>query len=446
MAKINYTPGTYEQLLASQQTGNPETGQNLWSGPGFDYRDYLTPQGTLDFNDPLIRDYFNYWGAPKNNSSGGFRNLGILDPGEMVRLAKGSQFDLNELYQTGAKTAAISDRPQPGDFDSLVEFVTFAAPFFAAPFAAGALGAPGALAGAETAGAGTLAELGLGGADTFFTAAGAPGALAGAGGGMDLTGFMNPSANPSNLFDAGPNWWDANAPDLGANPLNVITSPPTGVSAIDYPGQVVNLAEGGMTSPASFWDTLSQYGPNAVPAVKKLLDSGGSKSDLMSLLGRIAPALLGAFASSQQSKSLTELADKYFSVGAPSRARYESSFRPGFTMANEPGYSDALNQTTKSFLHKASIAGNPADSPNAWMQTLKDVNATFAYPALQEYRRQAAGAGGLASLTAAAPAAAQAAVGADRGIYDAIGAGAADIFSPPKSLSDLLREIKRAGF
>ena len=259
---------------------------------------------------------------------------------------------------------------------------------------------------------------------------------------MDLTGFMNPSANPSNLFDAGPNWWDANAPDLGANPLNVITSPPTGVSAIDYPGQVVNLAEGGMTSPASFLDTLSQYGPDAVSAVKKLLAGGGSQSDLMTLLGKIAPAALGAFASSQQSKSLAELADKYFAVGAPSRARYESSFQPGFTMANEPGYSDALDQTTKSFLHKASIAGNPADSPNAWMQTLKDVNATFAYPALQEYRRQAAGTGGLANMAPAAISAEGRSVEAGRGIYDAIGGGMADIFSPPKTLADILREIR----
>ena len=115
--------------------------------------------------------------------------------------------------------------------------------------------------------------------------------------------------------------------------------------------------------------------------------------------------MLGAIASKDQSDNYRDLAEKYMSFGAPSRARYESSFAPGFTMANDPGYMDALGLSTKEFLHKASIGGNPADSPNAWMQTLSDVNSKFAYPALQDYRRLNAGTGGLAALTAAAPSA-----------------------------------------
>ena len=164
------------------------------------------------------------------------------------------------------------------------------------------------------------------------------------------------------------------------------------------------------------------------------------------MLGRAAPAALGAYASNEQADAYSDLAERYMGLGAPSRARFEGSFAPGFTMANEPGYKDALDQTTKSFLHKASIAGNPADSPNAWMQTLSDVNSQFAFPALNEYRRLNAGTGGLATLTAAAPGAATSAIGAEKGIYDSIGAGAADIFNPPKSLAELMREFKRAGY
>lgn len=175
-------------------------------------------------------------------------------------------------------------------------------------------------------------------------------------------------------------------------------------------------------------------------ALSRLLDGAATADDWLSLAGSIAPAALGAYASNEQSQDLAALSDKYFNVGAPSRARFEGSFAPGFTMANEPGYSDALDQTTKSFLHKASVTGNPADSPNAWMQTLKDVNNTFAMPQLNEYRRLNAGTGGLAALTSAAPGLDTQSVNAQRGIYDSIGSAAADIFTPRKSLSDLLRE------
>jgi hypothetical protein len=166
--------------------------------------------------------------------------------------------------------------------------------------------------------------------------------------------------------------------------------------------------------------------------------SGGLGSDLL----RGIPGVLGALASNNQANNYRDLAEKYMSFGEPSRARYEASYQPGFTMANDPGYSDALGQTTKEFLHKASITGNPADSPNAWMQTLSDVNSKFAFPALQEYRRQNAGSGGLASLTAAAPGMDSASVNANANVYNSLGGAAADIFTPRKSLSDLLKDAR----
>ena len=134
-------------------------------------------------------------------------------------------------------------------------------------------------------------------------------------------------------------------------------------------------------------------------------------------------------------------------MGAPSRARYEGSYAPGFSMESDPGYTDALDQTTKSFLHKASANfGNPADSPNAWNQTLKDVNANFAYPAMLDYRKLNANTGGLSRFAEAAPGVATGAINAQRGVYDAIGSGAANIFNPPRSLEDILRDFRRAGY
>jgi hypothetical protein len=182
----------------------------------------------------------------------------------------------------------------------------------------------------------------------------------------------------------------------------------------------------------SFGD-LVKYGKKAYD----MLPSG-----TLEKLLRGIPGLVGTAGAVQQRNEMADLAARYLEFGAPSRSRFESSFAPGFTMANDPGYTDALNQTAKATLHGLSVTGNPADSPNAWMQTLSDVNARFAYPALQEYRRMNAGAGALANLSAAAPPMDLGAVRAGRDIYDAAGATAADIFTPRRSLSDLLRDMK----
>lgn len=171
-----------------------------------------------------------------------------------------------------------------------------------------------------------------------------------------------------------------------------------------------------------------------------------AQGGLLAAIARGLPGVAGAVASKQQSDAYERLANQYLSIGAPSRARFEGSFAPGFTMASDPGFTDALDQTTKATLHGLSVSGNPADSPNAWMQTLSDINSKFAFPALQEYRRLNAGTGGLASLTAAAPGAATAGVNAEGNVLNSLGGAAADIFNPPKSLADLLREARQAGY
>lgn len=193
--------------------------------------------------------------------------------------------------------------------------------------------------------------------------------------------------------------------------------------------------------PATF-GTAAASGLSNLLAPNSGTGTGGGLPTWQQILAGGLPALFGAYAADKQSDAYTDLSREYMGLGAPSRARYEASFAPGFSMESEPGYKDALDQTTKSFLHKASVTGNPVDSPNAWMQTLKDVNSTFAFPALDNYRRLNAGSGGLAALTSAAPGAATRGIDAEKGVYDAIGAGAADIFNPRKSLADLLRDYR----
>lgn len=167
---------------------------------------------------------------------------------------------------------------------------------------------------------------------------------------------------------------------------------------------------------------------------------------LMSGAGSLAAAGLGAYASNQQAGSLQALNNQYLGFGAPSRARYEASYAPGFTMANEPGYKDALDQTAKATLHGLSTQGNPAGSPNAWASSLSDIYQKTAYPALQTYRNQNANTGGIGTLTAAAPGAATGAINAQGNVFNAVGGGLNDIFNPPKSLAQQLAELKQSGY
>jgi len=77
------------------------------------------------------------------------------------------------------------------------------------------------------------------------------------------------------------------------------------------------------------------------------------------------------------------------------------------------------------------------------MQINKDIFSQFAYPALQDYRKTNATTGGIASFNQAAPAAATAAVGSQGNMYNAIGAGINDIFSPKPTLAHSMADYQR---
>jgi hypothetical protein len=163
------------------------------------------------------------------------------------------------------------------------------------------------------------------------------------------------------------------------------------------------------------------------------------------MLARGIPGALGALGAAKQSNDYKGLADDYMAVGAPARARFEASYAPGFSMENDPGYQDALKQAAKASLYGLSVNGNPAGSPNAWGQSLTDLYQKTAYQALQNYRNQNAAAGGMAALTQAAPGASNSAISAQGNVFNGLGAAANDIFNPPKTLTQLLREIQAAG-
>ena len=187
----------------------------------------------------------------------------------------------------------------------------------------------------------------------------------------------------------------------------------------------------GGTTLASIIDKISKGGGNA---------SGLTLNDLL----RGIPGVVGAIGANEQAKAQKELADKWMSFGAPSRERYEASFKPGFTMSSDPGYQDALDQATRSFTNRNSVGsgtgGVGSAGPNAWAQTLEDINSKFAFPALTQYRNQNASTGGFGAFNSAVPGMDTGAIAQQGQVFSNLGGAAGDIFSPPKkrTLAELL--------
>ena len=274
---------------------------------------------------------------------------------------------------------------------------------------------------------------------------GAAGAAAGGGAAAAAPSLSNVAAGASLAGTAAaaggggtidPNELAAGNPSVqNVNDLNQSTQ---GSSAVptDAGGNPINTAANGV---------------NAASAIQKLI-SGQSltTADIASLAsagGTAAGGLLGYLQSNRQSDQLKSLSDQYSGYGAPSRARYEASYAPGFSMASDPGYTDALNQASKATLHSLSVNGNPAGSPNAWAQSLADNTAKFAYPALQTYRTQNANSGGISSFNSASPELATGAITAQSQGVNSLGKAAANIFNPaqPTSLADILKMYGSGG-
>lgn len=307
-------------------------------------------------------------------------------------------------------------------------------PFTTAVLSAlGAYGAGSAIAGLSGAasGAPTVADIG-GGLDT-------PASLYGGGGGSNLG-----SLGSGGAFDMG-----GTAGTLGEGASGV-----DGVQAgVDAANNGSNYSLRGITdaeSGLSGSGVASAAGTTASAAAKgsaisRILDGTATTADYLSVGGAALPGVLGAITSSQQASKLSDLAQQYSNYGAPSRARYEASFQPGFTMASDPGYQDALDSAGKTTLHSLSVNGNPAGSPNAWAASQKDLYDKTAYPALQAYRNTNSVGGGLASGASAAPDLATKAIAQTGTTMADLGGAAKDVFAPTTTVDDLLKKLKGAG-
>lgn len=164
-------------------------------------------------------------------------------------------------------------------------------------------------------------------------------------------------------------------------------------------------------------------------ALKSLADSLGMDEGTLRMLGGLAQTGLGIFAGSQQADKTNALGEKILGMGAPSLARYEASFAPGFDLWQQPAYKSALQASWDTGLRAAGAKyGNPLDNPGAMAEVNKNVLGGLVLPGLQNYREMNRAAG-----FANVPQYAQIqtnAIGQQGGAWEAAGAGLERLLNP----------------
>jgi hypothetical protein len=318
-----------------------------------------------------------------------------------------------------------------------------------AAFTAGGLGIGGAGANAGAAGAmdaagnfipgATSAGLGTGGG--FTAGAGLPTIEAGGGGDW------------FNLSDYGvDNFGGFDSYDSLANPGST-----TGTTLADV-AKIPTPSIGGGTPGVGDAGAFDQFGSRAVPSdpyssiigvsgaaatglpdwLKPFFPAGTDPSKLFGTALQLGTGLAGANA---QRSATNTLADRLSAFGAPSRARYESSFSPDFKITDMPGFQQALDAENDSLLRKASVNGNPFGNPGVLAEINKYVTGNLALPALQNYRNQNASTGGYGAFSTAAPQAMTTAAATGAAPYNVLGATAENLFNPQNSLADQLAKL-----
>jgi hypothetical protein len=200
-----------------------------------------------------------------------------------------------------------------------------------------------------------------------------------------------------------------------------------------------SLSSQGITSSAS-------AGAAPGSALSRILDGSASTADWLSAGGNLASTGLGIAGSRRAANAYGDLNRQYMEMGAPSRARYEASMSPGFDPTTIPGYSGALDTASKGILARLSASGgNPYGNPGGLVEANRQIVSGTALPAIDAYQRLNAGTGGYAGFNAAAPGMATNQIGAQGGIYNAVGSGLAGLLSPQPSLLDTLRGLGVSG-
>jgi hypothetical protein len=264
---------------------------------------------------------------------------------------------------------------------------------------------------------------------------------AGAGTGAEGAGTVMVDGTPMNLgggltnFDSGLNYFGGYAGPTSGSPTLLSDGGQSVAGGVDDFGMdtLPDLIQGGPVRTTAEGMATS-LGGTVPPWLESIINPNGAGL-ANTLLGKVAPSVLGYMGASKQADAYKDLMNQYFSLGAPYRDLLQKSYQPGFSLQNEPGFKDAMDTAHSTYMRAASAGnaqgvagGNPFDNPGAFMESQKYLMGSLGLPYLQNYRSGLSGAGQLGLGPAAQFGGAG--VNAEGGKYDAIGYGLGEVFNP----------------
>jgi hypothetical protein len=182
-------------------------------------------------------------------------------------------------------------------------------------------------------------------------------------------------------------------------------------------------------------------GSAAGTAISRILAGNGTQADFASILGAAAPGLIGAYASTQQTQAMKDLANQFASYGAPYRQRLSDLYANPSSFLSSQEVQKPVQMGSDILARSLSTNGNPIGSGNA-LQQLQSYSSDQLFGRLGQEKDRLGGFGGLTAYNAAAPAAATSAVGSNANAYNALGAAASNVFNPPQTLAQSLAAFK----
>jgi len=329
-------------------------------------------------------------------------------------------------------------------------------------------GAGGAAAATEGAGGAALGELGSGAFNMAVPELGLTGAsssLAPTGGvlGSGTAGLAGGSAfypaadalalGTTGLTGAGVtgplSFGEIAQPELGSGMMGntSVSTVPTGgelgsgASAVPGAESVFPAGSGTAATTGATAATTAANAASTGSALSRIMDGTATTADYTSLAGILGSTGLGILGANQQADASRDVADKYLAMGAPYRDRLAASYAPGFSMADQPDFMNALDIGANAAARATSAkVGNPVDNPGAYAEMQKYISGSLALPQLNTYRSQLGSFGQLG--TAVAGANDTSAANQTGSMYNALGYGLGNLTQPQDSLSELL---KRSG-
>jgi hypothetical protein len=178
----------------------------------------------------------------------------------------------------------------------------------------------------------------------------------------------------------------------------------------------------------------------ATSPLGKIWEGTAGMDDYLKLGGQVLPSLISAYGSQRQADAQSDLADRYFGMGAPYRSRLASLYDDPSAFLSSPEVQIPVQQGTDATARALSTGGNPAGSGRA-LQEIQNYSANQLFGRFGQEKDRLAGFGGLSGYNAAAPGAANAAINAQGQVYGDLGYGAGQVLNPQQtSLQALLKQ------